>query len=73
VVLTSKFRPLIQQRVEPYVSPHVEHFINCVVRPGEQRLMVALEPDGVRALIDEAEFSATDPPGCRNSQALRTA
>jgi hypothetical protein len=51
--LLASFRPLIQQRVEPYVSAHLENFIKRVVRRGEQRLVVALDPEAVRALIDE--------------------
>lgn len=51
--LLDKFRPLIKQRVEPYVSTQLETFIKRVVRRGEQRLVVALDPEAVRALIDE--------------------
>jgi hypothetical protein len=51
--LLNRLRPLIQQRIEPYVSAYLETFIKRVVRRGEQRLVVALDPEAVRALIDE--------------------
>jgi hypothetical protein len=51
--LLDRLRPLIKHRVEPYVSTYIETFVKRFVRRGEQRLIVALDPEAVRALIDE--------------------
>jgi hypothetical protein len=51
--LFAKLRPLIEQRVEPHVSVYLEALIKQLARRGERRLLVALDPEAVRALVDE--------------------
>jgi hypothetical protein len=51
--LLGKLRPLIEQRVEPYVSAYLEAFIKQIARRGERRLVVALDPEAMRGVVDE--------------------
>jgi hypothetical protein len=51
--LLAKLRPLIAQRVEPYMSTYLEKIIKQSVRHSEKRLIVALDVEAVRGLVDE--------------------
>lgn len=51
--MLERLRPVIVQRVEPYVSAYLEKAIKHGVRHSEQRLLVALDVEAVRGLVDE--------------------
>jgi hypothetical protein len=51
--LLSKLRPLVAQRVEPYLSVYLEKLIKRSAEHSEQRLLVALDAEAVRGLVDE--------------------
>jgi len=51
--LLTKLRPLIAQRLEPHLSALLERLIKHSVRHTEERLMGALDPEAMRALVDE--------------------
>jgi hypothetical protein len=51
--LLAKVRPLVAKRVEPYVSAYLEKLIRESIRHSEQRLLVALDLEAVRNLVDE--------------------
>lgn len=48
-----RLRPLVAERVEPYLSVYLEKLIKRSVRHTEKRLLVALDVDAVRGLVDE--------------------
>lgn len=50
--LLGKLRPLVEQRV-PAFSTYFETLIKQIARRGERRLVVALDTEAVRGLIDE--------------------
>lgn len=51
--LRAKLRPVIAQRVEPFVSVYLEKLIKQSIRHSEKRLIVALDAEAVRGLVDE--------------------
>jgi hypothetical protein len=50
--MLARLRPLVAQRVEPYLSVYLEKLIKRSVRHTEKRLLVALDVDAVRGLVD---------------------
>jgi hypothetical protein len=51
--LRAKLRPLIEQRVEPRVSGYLEALVKQLARRSERRLILALDPEAMRTLLDE--------------------
>jgi hypothetical protein len=51
--MLARLRPLIAQRVEPFLSVYLEKLIKQSIRHSERRLVVALDVDAVRGLVDE--------------------
>jgi len=51
--MLAKLRPLVAQRVAPYLSVYLEKLIKQSIRHSEKRLVVALDVEAVRGLVDE--------------------
>lgn len=51
--MLAKLRPLVAKRVEPYLSVYLEKLIKRSIRHSEKRLIVALDIEAVRGLVDE--------------------
>jgi hypothetical protein len=51
--LRAKLRPLIVQRLEPHVSSYLEALIKQLARRSERRVILALDPEAMRTLLDE--------------------
>ena len=51
--LITKLRPLFRERLEPFLSNHLEALIKRVARRSESGLAGALDSEATRALIDE--------------------
>jgi hypothetical protein len=51
--MLARLRPLVAQRVAPYLSVYLEKLIKRSVRHTEKRLLVALDVQAVRGLVDE--------------------
>lgn len=51
--MLARLRPVVAQRVQPYLSAYLEKLIKQSVKHTEQRLLVALDPEAVRGLVDE--------------------
>jgi hypothetical protein len=51
--LVARLRPLIEQRIEPQLAGYVERLVKQAIQRTEKRLIVALDVEAVRGVIDE--------------------